>query len=240
MRVLVPENAVRSVPELRARMEQLQGRRMDAAVLPAHPALAALLPGGGLRAGSSYSLAPSPVLLSALLAPPSQHGSWCAVVGWPEFGTEAAAGSGVVLERTVLVPSPGPRWMSVVATLAEVMPLIAVRPPGRVSDAEAARLAARLRDRGAALLVQGSWPQADAALELADPHWSGAGRGQGYLTRREVTVTVWARRSPAPRRDRLLLPDATGGLDRLETAAEARLAPTRPDRALVGSLRAVG
>ncbi len=235
----MPEDAARSVPELRARMEQVQGRRMDAAVLPAHPVLAALLPGGGLRAGSSYTLARSPVLLSALMAPPSQGGSWCAVVGWPDFGAEAAARSGVVLERTVLVPAPGPRWMSVVATLAEVMPLVAVRPPGRVSDAEAARLAARLRDRGAALLVQGSWPQADAELELADPHWSGAGRGQGYLARREVTVTVRARRSPAPRRARLLLPDATGGLDSLASAADG-LAPTMPSRAATGSLRAVG
>lgn len=237
MRVLVPENVGGSVPELRARMERLQGRRMDAATLPAHPALAALLPGGGLRAGSSYSLAPSSVLLSALLAPPSQHGSWCAVVGWPEFGTEAAAGSGVVLERMVLVPAPGSRWMSVVATLVEVMPLVAVRPPGRVSEAEAARLAARLRDRGAALLVQGPWPQADAALELADPRWSGAGRGQGYLTRREVTVTVRSRRSSASRRTRLLLPDATGGLDSLDATADVRRASTMSGPA---PLRAVG
>lgn len=239
MRVPVPENVARSVPELRARMEQLQGRRMDAAVLPAHPSLAALLPGGGLRAGSSYSLAPSPALLSALLAPPTQHGSWCAVVGWAEFGTEAAAGSGVVLERMVLVPSPGSRWMSVVATLAEVMPLVAVRPPGRVSEGEAVRLAARLRDRGAALLVQGPWPQADATLELADPRWSGLGRGQGYLLRREVTVTVRPRRSPASRRARLLLPDPSGALDCLETSADDRRVPTMPV-GVPAPLRAVG
>ena len=36
-----------------------------------------------------------------------------------------------------------------------------------LSDAEISRLAARLRDRGAVLLVQGPWPQAEAVLRDA-------------------------------------------------------------------------
>ena len=42
-----------TVARLRAQLERVQGRRLDAPVLPVHPALAPLLPGGGLRPGSA-------------------------------------------------------------------------------------------------------------------------------------------------------------------------------------------
>ena len=108
---------------------------------------------------------------------PSQDGSWCAVIGMPELGAEAAESLGVDLGRLVLVPDPGPRWLAVTATIAEVVPVVAVRPPTRAADGEVARLAARLRDRGTVLLVQGPWPQAEAMLEVGDPEWTGVGRG---------------------------------------------------------------
>ncbi|MDQ1131109.1 hypothetical protein [Microbacterium sp. SORGH_AS_0888] len=225
MRVTVRDDAAGEVQRLRAQLEQLQGRRLDAPLLPTSPALADLLPGGGLRAGSAYVVAPSSALLLSLLAPPTRAGSWCAAVGMPELGAEAAADLGVVLDRLVLVPEPGPRWLPVTATLAEVMTVVAVRPAGRVSEADATRLLARLRDRGAALLVQGAWPQADASLEIADPHWSGLGRGHGYLAAREVTVTVRSRRSPVPRRARMLLPDPQGALT--ASTATASVVPLR-------------
>ncbi len=94
------------VHRLRAQVDRMQGRRLDAPVLPALPALAALLPGGGLRAGSAYSIAPSASLLSALLAAPSQAGSWCGVVGMPQFGAEAAEGLGVDLVAARADPRP--------------------------------------------------------------------------------------------------------------------------------------
>lgn len=195
---------------LRAQLERVQGRRLDAPVLPVHPALAALLPGGGLRPGAAYSLSRSTSLLLGLLAQPSQAGSWCGVVGMPRLGAEAAERLGVDLTRLVLIPEPGPRWLAVTATIAEVLPVVAVRPAGRAPDAEISRLAARLRDRGAVLLVQGPWPQAEAVLELDAPEWSGLGRGHGYLSGREVTITASSRRWPRSRRSRVLLPDATG------------------------------
>lgn len=200
------------VHRLRAQLERVQGRKLDAPVLPALPALAALLPGGGLRAGSAYSIAASSSLLAALLAAPSQAGSWCGVVGMPQFGAEAAEGLGVDLSRLVLIPEPGARWLAVTATIAEVLPVVAVRPAGRASDGDVSRLAARLRDRGAVLLVQGPWAQAEAAIGLADPDWTGLGDGHGYLSGRELTVTVTSRRSPVPRRGRMLLPAVDGGL----------------------------
>ena len=203
---------VDEVLRLRAQLERVQGRKLDAPVLPVHPALAPLLPGGGLRPGAAYSLSRSTSLLLALLAQPSQSGSWCGVVGMPRLGAEAAEKLGVDLSRLVLIPDPGPRWLAVTATISEVLPVVAVRPSGRATDAEVSRLAARLRDRGAVLLVQGPWPQAEAVLEASDPMWTGLGRGHGYLDGRAVTVTSTSRRWPRPRRERLLLPDASGGI----------------------------
>ena len=207
-----PQEPVDEVLRLRAQLERVQGRKLDAPVLPVHPALAPLLPGGGLRPGSAYSLSRSTSLLLALLAQPSQSGSWCGVIGVPRLGAEAAEMLGVDLSRLVLIPDPGPRWLAVTATISEVLPVVAVRPSGRATDAEVSRLAARLRERGAVLLVQGQWPQAEAVLEVGDPVWTGLGRGHGYLDGRAVTVTSSSRRWPRPRRERLLLPDASGGL----------------------------
>jgi hypothetical protein len=200
------------VASLRAQLERVQGRRLDTPVLPVHPALASLLPGGGLRPGAAYSLSRSTSLLLALMAQPSQAGLWCGVVGMPRLGAEAAERLGVDLSRLVLIPDPGPRWLAITATIAEVLPVVAVRPTGRAPDTEISRLAARLRDRGAVLLVQGPWPQAEAVLELDAPEWTGVGRGHGYLSGREVTVTASSRRWPRSRRSRLLLPDATGAI----------------------------
>jgi len=198
------------VMRLRAQLERVQGRRLEAPVLPTHPAFASLLPGRGLRSGAAYSLGRSASLLLALLSRPSQDGSWCAVIGMPELGAEAAESLGVDLGRLVLVPDPGSRWLAVTATIADVVPVVAVRPPTRAADGEVARLAARLRDRGTVLLVQGPWPQAEAMLEVGDPEWTGVGRGHGYLDGRSVTVTSSSRRWPRDRRERMLLPGPHG------------------------------
>ncbi len=198
------------VTRLRAQLERAQGRSLDAPVLPTHAAFSSLLPGGGLRPGAAYSIAASSSLLLALLAQPSQTGTWCGVVGMPELGAEAAEHAGIDLERLVLIPDPGARWLAVASTVAEVLQVVAVRPRTRATDGDMSRLAARLRDRGAVLLVQGPWPQAEATLELSEPRWSGLGRGHGYVSGREVTVTARSRRWPNARRQRMLLPGADG------------------------------
>lgn len=195
--------------------------------LPVHPALAAVLPDAGLRPGSAYSLTGPGALLLALLAEPSTAGYWCGVIGLPELGAEAAELAGVKLDRLVLVPDPGNRWLSVTAALIEVLPVVAVCPNGRISSADAARLAARLRDREAVLLVTGDWPQSRARISLTEPTWSGLGDGHGYLTCREVTLTVTGRQLPTPRSARLLLPDPNGSLsshDRDSTPARLQVA----------------
>ncbi|MDQ7991839.1 MAG: hypothetical protein AAGC63_01605 [Propionicimonas sp.] len=180
-------------------------------LVPVHPALAPLLPDGGLRPGAAYSVTGGALLLT-LLAEPSAAGSWCGVVGVPELGAEAARSAGVALDRIALVPQPGERWLSVVAALAEVLPVVAVRPAGRVRDADAARLAARLRERSCVLLVCGDWPRVEARLAVDEARWEGLGEGHGYLSGRDVVVSVATRSTATPRHVRLVLPDATGRL----------------------------
>lgn len=204
-------------------------------MVPVHPALAGLLPDGGLRPGAAYQVSGGALLL-ALLAEPSAAGSWCGVVGIPEFGAEAARSAGVALDRLALVPQPGERWLSVVAALAEVLPVVAVRPPSRVREADAARLAARLRERATVMLVCGDWPRTEARLGIEHPSWAGIGQGHGYLSGREVTVSVVSRHAPAPRMARLVLPDSAGRV--ALAAADGSLDQARDNAGSM--LRAVG
>ncbi len=205
--------------QLRAQLATVEARVRPAGY-PVAPPLAELLPDRILRPGAAYSLGSVGALLLTLLAEPSAEGHWCGVVGIPEFGTEAAQRAGVNLDRLVLVPEPAEAWLGVVAALAEVLPVLAVRPPGRVREADAARLGSRLRDRGSVLLVHGDWPRAETRLELAHPHWSGLGTGFGHLTGREVLVRGFSRRAAGERTARLLLPDGAGRLTAVRPLAE--------------------
>ncbi|WOQ15944.1 hypothetical protein [Raineyella sp. W15-4] len=228
------------IRQLRAQVDT-QTDRAPQRVFAVPPGLTGLLPDAGLRSGSAYTLDTAGALLLALLAEPSRAGAWCGVVGLPEVGVEAAGQAGVVLDRLALVPQPGDRWLAVVAALAEVLGVIAVRPGGAVRPADAARLSARLWDREATLLVVGEWPRAEASLRVEAPHWSGVGAGHGYLTGREVTLTVTSRRTPRPHSARLLLPGPDGRLEPVAPPAPVAvpLEATEPFKA-AGRLKAVG
>ncbi len=193
------------IPELQERIRQLQTPRLDTPGLPTHPALARLLPGGALQEGATYSIDRSLTLLMLLLAAPSAAGIWCGVVGVPEFGVEAAAGFGIDLERLALVPRPGDQWLAATAALADAMGVIVTRPPRQASDASVARLSARLRKRGATMLVLGSWPQSEATLSITESVWTGIGDGHGNLGTREATVSVTSKTAGRPRSARLVL-----------------------------------
>ena len=198
--------AVPTVDELRARVTQMQGRPA-AQPVRTHPALAGLLQ---MQTGSSYGVE-SASLATMLLAGPSADGAWCGVVGSPErdgtgLGLEAAAAAGVELSRTILVPDPGDAWLEVTAALIDVLGIVVVRPPARVSEGEAARLSARLRQRGSILVVWGGWPRCDARLGLGDVDWVGLGSGHGHLRARQATVEVRRGVGP-PASARLWLPD---------------------------------
>lgn len=213
--------------ELQARITGMQATKLDARALPTLPALAPLLPGGALRAGSSYAVHRSALLAMAMLAGPSAAGSWCAVVGMPTFGAEAAAGLGIDLERLVLVPDPGDQWLGVTAAMADVVTVVLTRPPSRVSPGDLARLSARLRQRGAALVVLGDWPQSEATLRVSGGSWEGLGHGHGHLAARRVTVTSEFRGAGRPASVTLWLPDARAAVSAVDADAPVGSPQTR-------------
>ncbi len=192
---VAPDERAETVQQLQARIRAMQATGLGARTLPTRPELAPLLPGGALKAGVAYAVPDSLPLTMLLMAGPSAAGAWCGVVGVPDFGIEAAAGFGVDLDRLVLVPEPGEHWLAVAAQIADVLPVVVLRPPPGtgVAAGEAARLASRLRQRGATLIVAAPWSQAEATIEAATSEWTGIGTGSGYLAGREVTVTVTAR-----------------------------------------------
>src|SRR5689334_16002332 len=199
-----------SLDELRARVNQMQGRPA-AQPVATHPAFAGLLQ---LQTGSSYGV-DSASLAMALMAGPSADGAWCGVVGSAEFGLEAAAAAGVELRRTILVPDPGEAWLEVTAALIDVLGVVVVAAPSEVSAKDVSRISARLRQRGAVLIAYGDWPRCDARLSLRDAQWVGLGRGHGHLQARRVTVEV--QRGTAPvRSGQLWLPDRAQVIRRAE------------------------
>ena len=218
------ESRLRQVADLAARVRQVQdrGRAQTPAADPigVPAALADLLPGGGLRPGAAYTVDGSTALAVALVAEASATGSWCGAVGMPDLGAEAAADLGVALDRFVLVPRPGRDWVGVLATLVDVLTVVLVCPPDRVYDAEASRLAARLRQHGAVLISLRPWPRSEAQLTVCDGSWLGPVDGRGRLTGRQADVTVTGRGLSRSRRRRLWLPDPSGRVRPLSADAE--------------------
>ena len=187
-------------------------------VLPVAPELSGLLPGRGLRRGSTVSVATGrsqpagggTSLLLALLSEASRTGSWCAVVGVPALGAIAAAESGIALDRLALVPNPGPEWATVVAALIDGVDVVVAAVPGGVSPSIASRLVARARQRGCVLVPFGPWDGADVTLQVTEGRWEGLGPGRGRLRRREVTVLARGRGAAArPREATMWLPGVT-------------------------------
>jgi hypothetical protein len=203
-------------------------------VLPVLPELSGLLPGRGLRRGSTVAVltgrlvaeAPtadrlaggSTSLLLALLSAASRSGSWCAVVGVPDLGALAAAESGIALDRLALVPHPGPEWPTVVGALIDGVDVVVTAVPGGVSASVASRLVARARQRGSVLMPYGRWAGADVTLEVMRGRWEGLGAGRGRLRRREVTITARGRGAAArPKEITMWMPDTTAAIRRRRT-----------------------
>jgi hypothetical protein len=203
--LLTPDPKV-EIDRLRERMRRME----DGLARPELDALPGLSQVIRLRAGGSYQV-DSASLALALMAGPSRGGAWCAAVGLPDFGAEAAAELGVALERTILVPEPGAAWLEATAALVDVTALVLVKPPERVSETVAAKVSARLRKRGAALVSLGPWPRAEASVSVAEPQWEGVGRGEGHLAQRRIVVEVRRGAAP-PRRTALLFPGPQGAL----------------------------
>lgn len=159
-----------------------------ARLLPVAGSLAGLLPQGALSRGSTVVVAGSTSLTLGLLSEASRAGSWVALVGLPAVGVLAAHQLGLVLDRVVLVPSPGPDGPTVVAALLDGVDVVVVGPQVALTDSDRRRLSARARDRSAVLLPTTPWPGAQVVLTAQDSQWHGLGRGHGRLRSRRLTV----------------------------------------------------
>ena len=187
-------SSVASLPDLRQRISEMQPLRIDERALPTAPGLGALLPGGALRAGGTYSVRGSWQLALAFLAEASQGGAWCGVLGCPAFGAEAAVALGIALDRCVLIPHPGAHALTLAGTLSETLSVVVARFDAKVGHADIERLAARLREHGSALVVVGDWARSESRLTVTSSRWIGLGTGDGALTTRELTVESEDRR----------------------------------------------
>jgi hypothetical protein len=199
-------------------------------VLPVLGPLQPLFPAGALRRGSVVSVTGSTSLALSVLAAASAQGSWCAAVGMPALGLAAAAELGVALERFPLVASPARSsgnggWAWVVAALVDACDVVLARPPTHLKAADARRLTARARERGAVLVLSGSgWPEAaEVQLTVSSSSWEGLGQGYGRLLGRRVEVVAGGRGAAArERRVGLWLPHPDGGLRPVEVVDERR------------------
>lgn len=217
----------------RARPVSLAHERL----LPVLPAIAGLLPDGGLRRGSTVAVAGSTSLALALAAGPSGAGSWCAVVGTPSLGLVAAAELGVALERFPLIAVSGRAWTRAMAASLEAFDLVLAWPIAGLSGAEVRRLSALGRERGAVVVACGpGWPErADLRLEAVRSDWLGLERGHGRLRARRLEVMVTGRgASSVGRRAVLWLPGADGGVGVAGGAAEVPDAARTPGVAAAG------
>jgi hypothetical protein len=204
--------------------------------LPVLPALESLFPGGALRRGSVVTVDSGPdagpsgmtSLALALAAGPSQAGSWVAAVGLGSLGLLAAADLGVALDRLVLAsgapaggrPDPSAvEWAAIVAALVDGFDvvMVAAGPGVRRRAADARRLVARVRERGAVLVaVGGDLPgqPGNVRLTVTAARWEGLGEEEsGYLRRRRVGVEASGRgEASRPRRAEMWLPAEKGDL----------------------------
>ncbi len=182
-------------------------------VLPVLPALAGLLPAGGLARGTVVTTGEFGLLSLALAAGASADGAWCAVVGVPSAGVRAAAEAGLDPGRLVLVADPGRGWPQVVASLLDGFDIVLLRPPERPPAQMRRKLEAAARRFGSVLLVAGDWPGAHARVQVTDEEWIGIGAGYGRLRARKAQVVASGRGAgERPRSCWLWLPGPDGSV----------------------------
>jgi hypothetical protein len=218
--------------------------------LPVLPAFDELLPGSGLRRGTTAAVGARPgvagatSLALALAAGASQAGSWVAAVGLGSLGLVAASELGVAFEHLALVADPGREragWASVVAALVDGFDVVLVSAACRLRAADSRRLVARVREReGVLVAVGGELPGSRSALRLTvtSSRWEGLGEGSGHLRGRRVTVEAAGRgEASRDRRAELWLPGPDGTVTAVEPVAEPiPLRSRRPARPVPADL----
>jgi hypothetical protein len=198
--------------ELRRRMAAVPARGVEVVerpptsdelrreLLPVPPALAGLLPEGGMSKGAVVAYSGAGSLLTGLLAAVTGGGGYAAAVGLPRLGLLAAAEMGADLGRLAVVTEPGPDPVEVAAVLLDGLDLVVVGLAGMsVPPSRTRILAARARSKGATLVVTGgAWSGPTLRIDTRVAGYSGLGRGRGRL--RSVRLNVCVRGRSAPER----------------------------------------
>lgn len=222
---------------------------------PVLPALARLFARGGLPQGEAVQMSGRSALSLALAccALTTQDGGWCAGIGLGEPAVSAMQDLGVHLPRFVCLDTPAQDWMRVTSILIESFDVLLVAPGFSASAGERARIAAKLRDSRATLILLGRThataltsaartspsaartapaPPAAAPFPGSSEHvtvlgesWEGTDEGSGRLRRRVLRV-----HSARTGEHTLVLPDPQG--------AAAPVAPAHSD-VPAGTLRLV-
>ncbi|MEV5837345.1 hypothetical protein [Nocardia sp. NPDC052112] len=183
--------------------------RREALAVP--PALAELLPDGGLVKGSVVAYSGASSLLAGLLAAVTEGGGHAAVVGMPRLGLLAAVEMGAQLQRLAVVADPGPDPVEVAAVLLDGLDLVVLGLAGAaVAPSRTRVIAARARNKGATLVVtDGRWPNPSLRVDTRIAGYGGLGAGRGRLRSLSLEVAVRGK-ATAPCHGRLeLRPNAT-------------------------------
>jgi hypothetical protein len=184
----------------------------------------------GLPRGGTVVVEGSLALAIALAAAPSAAGAWVCLVGLGAVGANAGLAAvrelGVGLERLavvdVAVDEDSDGWVNAIAASMDAVDVVIARPPRLVMARDARRLAGRLRERGATLVLHGRdrahTLTADRVLRVQQSRWEGIGQGFGYLRSRCLTIEATGRAGAAqPRRASVMLPDPDGGVSATAT-----------------------
>jgi hypothetical protein len=186
------------------------------------PALAELLPDGGLVKGSVVAYNGASSLLAGLLAAVTEGGGHAAVVGVPRLGLLAAVEMGAQLQRLAVVTDPGPDPVEVAAVLLDGLDLVVLGLGGAsVAPSRTRVIAARARNKGATLVVtDGRWSNPGLRLDTRVAGYGGLGAGRGRLRSVRLDVEIRGKAGP-PRHGRIELRPGIGRVEwvSLETAA---------------------
>lgn len=175
-------------------------------------------------------------------------GAWAAIIDVATFGADAAAEFGVPLERVVRVEtgvdaaerSAGvgndAAWIDAMGAAVDGFDVVVTRVPaglrGDRRPAAVRKLAARLQQKGAVVVVLGESGAltSDITLTTSRTSWSGLGDGNGHLRARTIDVVAGGRRLPAERSASLLVEGGsnTPGRVTLSLVPEVSLSPERP------------
>ena len=208
--------------------------------VPVAEAFASLFPERALVRGRTLACA-GPAATStgmAVVAAAVAAGAWLAVVDVPTFGLDAASEMGIPLERVVAVsvlsaddpigvggatgPSlPGPAsWVDVMAAVVDGFDIVLARVPADAAAGPLRRLATRIRQRGAVVILLGDTVTGqdvampcDGVIDSGGIVWAGLGAGFGTLRQRTVELHLSGRRVPGRRQCRVALPAGAAGPD---------------------------